>query len=129
MLTRNSVANLRRTEFFWILLTYYFQVQTQLFVIDVEYCDFRVCTFHSDGNGNGNGLHIERISKDLHFWNDCVTKADFFFRKCILPELLERWYTRPCINEKESAAGGESSSAVEPPPNNSAIVEVWTKVK
>lgn len=70
---------------------YYYQVQTQLFVTDTEYCDFCVCTFADDEE---NGLHIERISKDEEFWSDCVSKAHILFRTSILPELLGKWYTR-----------------------------------
>ena len=49
--------------------------QTQLFVSDVQYCDFCVCTF----NGDKTGIHIERIFKDEQFWNDFVIKAQTFF--------------------------------------------------
>lgn len=70
---------------------YYYQVQTQLFVADVNYCDFCVCTFtHSQEND----LYIERIGKDFQFWTGCITKASHFFKTCILPELLGKWYTR-----------------------------------
>ena len=44
---------------------YFYQVQTQLFVCDVEYCDFCVCTFASDQDEST--LHIERIYKDETF--------------------------------------------------------------
>ena len=71
---------------------YYYQVQTQLFVCDVQYCDFVVCTFSDD-----NDLHIERITKNSTFWSDCVVKAERFFRVCVLPELLGKWYTRSVI--------------------------------
>ena len=63
---------------------YYYQIQTQIFVCDVEYCDFCLCTF----NGDESGLHIERVYKDTSLWNDCVERAESFFRTCILPELL-----------------------------------------
>ena len=63
-------------------------MQTQLFVCDVEHCDFCVCTF----SGDETGIHIERIFKDIDFWNDCIIKAQtFFFKTCILPELLGKW--------------------------------------
>ncbi len=35
---------------------YYCQVQTQLFIMNVEYCDFCVCTFTGD---KVYGLHVE----------------------------------------------------------------------
>ena len=27
-------------------------------------------------------------------WADCLAKSEYFFRNCLLPELLGRWYTR-----------------------------------
>ena len=74
---------------------YFYQVQTQIFVCNVLYCDFCVCTF---ANGEDEqSIHIERIYRNAEFWNDCVSKANCFFRTCILPELLGNWYTRPSI--------------------------------
>lgn len=81
--------------------TYYYQVQTQLFVSDVEYSDFCVCTF----NGDETGIHTERILKDEQFWNDCVVKAQTFFKTCILPELLGKWYTRPSSDIQTDSPG------------------------
>ncbi len=71
--------------------SYYYQVQTQLFVGNVDYCDFCVCTFSQDGQNN---LYIERINKDQEFWDTCVQRAEHFIRTSILPELLAKWYTR-----------------------------------
>lgn len=76
---------------------YYYQVQTQVFVCDVQYCDFCVCTF-----GDEDDLHIERIYRDIDFWNECILKAKEFFTICLLPELLGKWYTRPNIKSSES---------------------------
>lgn len=74
--------------------SYYYQVQTQLFVCDAHYSDFCVCTFASEGDQEN--VHIERIYKNHSFWNEeCVPKARLFFRTCLLPELLGNWYTRP----------------------------------
>ena len=52
----------------------YYQVQTQLFVSNLDYCDFCVCAF-PDGEA---GLHIEQIHKNYAFWDVCVTKVDVF---------------------------------------------------
>ena len=54
---------------------HYYQIQTQLFVCDVEYCDFCLCTF----TGDESGLHIEHVYKDTCLWSDCVARAKFFF--------------------------------------------------
>ena len=40
---------------------YYYQVQTQMFVCEVDYCDFVVCTFPADSKPV---LHIERIKAE-----------------------------------------------------------------
>ena len=43
---------------------YYYQVQTQLFIANVDYGDFCVCTFSQNQD---NDVHIERIVKDQEF--------------------------------------------------------------
>ncbi|XP_067125337.1 uncharacterized protein [Centruroides vittatus] len=65
---------------------YYYQMQTQIFVCNVEYCDFVVWTEKS--------LHIERIYRDFTLWNTIIEKARNFFKFCILPELTTRWYSK-----------------------------------
>jgi len=84
---------------------YYYQVQTQLFVCDVEYADFCVCTFlmSEDNRHDDNGVHIERIYKDLNFWTECVAKSQLFFRTCLLPEIMGNWYTRPKVKSTTEA--------------------------
>ena len=87
---------------------YYYQIQTQLFVCDVEYCDFCVCTF-ADGEST---VHIERIHKNHQFWTNCVEMAKCFFRTCLLPELMGSWFTRPLAvdcSEVHSAQATEHS--------------------
>lgn len=69
---------------------YYYQVQAQLHVCDVRYCDFVVCTFPSDEAT----IAVVRTYKDASFWEECFKKAACFFRVCILPELLGKCYTR-----------------------------------
>jgi len=52
---------------------YYYQVQSQIFVCNISYCDFCVCTFTSDDPESG--LYIECIYQDSSFWEDCLSKA------------------------------------------------------
>lgn len=40
-------------------------------------------------------LHIECIELDLVFINENIKKAKHFFQIAILPELLDRWFSRP----------------------------------
>ena len=76
---------------------YYYQIQTQIFVCNVEYADFVVCTFPVN---NEPTIHIERIYADQKFWSECITKSSNYFQVCILPELIGRWYTRPSTAAK-----------------------------
>ena len=62
---------------------YYYQVQTQIFICKVEYCDFCVCTFPE----SGPSVHIERIYPDQEFWDCCVQASTHYFKVCILPEI------------------------------------------
>ena len=79
--------------------SYYYQIQTQMFVCNVEYSDFYVCTFANDDE---EGIHIERIYKNDKFWAECVLQAEHFFKTCLLPKLLGNWYTRPNVSTKIS---------------------------
>ena len=79
-----------------------------MFVCDVGYSDFCVCTFASDTDKEN--IHIERIYKNNDFWQECVSKAELFFRTCLLPELLGNWYTRP--TEFISSSNSESTPVI-----------------
>ena len=106
----------------------YYQVQTQLFVLNVEYCDFCVCRFSGD---NVNGLHIERISKNFQFWSDSTKKAEHLFLTSILPELQGKWYARPYRPANEATIDEEllSSSSPKPDTRNSVTAEASKKEK
>ena len=66
--------------------SYYFQIQLQMFASKRGYCDFVVWTTEE--------LHIERITLDEDLMKESVPKAERFYKLCILPELLEKWFTR-----------------------------------
>ncbi len=69
--------------------SYYYKVQTQINICEVDYCNFVVCTF-PEGQCELH-IHIERINTDDEFWSVCVEKSSEFFKVCILPELVGRW--------------------------------------
>ena len=71
---------------------YYYQVLTQIFVCDVEYGDFCVCTF-PNGPTSTPSIHIERVLPNGEVWEQCVEQATTFFRKCILPEMVAKHFT------------------------------------
>ena len=39
-------------------------------------------------------IHIERILLDAEFWLNLVSKATEFYKKCLLPELVGKFYSR-----------------------------------
>ena len=50
----------------------------------MEYCDFIVCKFSLE-----DGLHVERITKENTFWNECVQKAELLFQNAFCLNCLE----------------------------------------
>ncbi|XP_072047343.1 uncharacterized protein [Amphiura filiformis] len=64
---------------------YYYQIQTQIHVTGANYCDFVLWT--------PNDLHYERIEPDFAFWSRIQAMATQFFKMCLLPELVARFYT------------------------------------
>ena len=72
---------------------YFFQVQQQLFTATQrKYCDFIVYAFDSCQAV----LVKERIYPEPHHWQVVLPKLTTFWRTCILPEILGRWYSRKC---------------------------------
>lgn len=65
---------------------YYLQCQLQMHITRHAYCDFVVWY--------AAGMHIERLKPDEQVLKSALTKAEQFFRLCILPELAGKWYTR-----------------------------------
>lgn len=73
---------------------HFFQVQQQLFTLsERKYCDFVVFSIDSCGNAIIVG---DRIHADLEHSHTVIKKVEAFWRICILPEMLGRWYTRRC---------------------------------
>jgi len=72
---------------------YFFQVQQQLLTFpERKYNDF-VCAFDSSHHAT---IIKERIYPDHGHWREVLPKLTTFWRTCILPEILGRWYTRKC---------------------------------
>ena len=65
---------------------YFYQVQCQLLVTELVYCDFVVWT--------NKDLFVERILPDSEFIKSCTTRAKDFYLRAVLPELLGKWFTR-----------------------------------
>ncbi|KAH9381985.1 hypothetical protein HPB48_000969 [Haemaphysalis longicornis] len=64
---------------------YYYQVQTQMGVCGVAYCDFVVWT--------PTELHIKRVLKGDTFFQNMLASAVKFFTHVILPELFTECFT------------------------------------
>ena len=81
---------------------YHFQVQQQLFTLqERKHCDFIVYAIDSDGNAH---MVCDRNCPDPQFSNIALQKLEAFWRNCILPEILGRWYTRKCDVPATSAS-------------------------
>ena len=82
---------LKKDEFFKIHLdkrhAYYYQVQAQIFICGVEYCDCVV--------GTTRDLFVQRILPDQEFWENALSASSEYFSKCILPGIVGKYYTRP----------------------------------
>ena len=71
---------------------YYYQVQMQLHVCMVSYCDFVVWTMRD--------LLIQRVRIDEIFFASKVEHLQAFYTNGILPEVIGKWYSRrPVANE------------------------------
>lgn len=90
----NGRLGLKRTH------AYYFQVQTQIAVCRVKYCDFVLWTPTS--------LHIERVLEDAVFFNEILPKATHFFTHVVLPELFAEFFSK---KGKAIAESGGSTAA------------------
>ena len=75
---------------------YYFQCNLQILVTKRKYCDFVVWS--------PKETHIERMMLDEKLMEGSVPKSERFWRLCVLPELLGKWYTRqePPVNPSSS---------------------------
>ena len=84
---------------------YYYQIQMQLKVCQVLYCDFVVW--------NKGQLLRQRIMYDSQFIEDALKKVEGFVKQCILPELIAKWFTQPIadrISVTSSTASASSST-------------------
>ena len=57
-----------------------------LFISNRQHCDFFVW--------NPYGNHLVRIYRDNGLWTEVSLKAQIFYMKCMMPEILGRYHTR-----------------------------------
>lgn len=80
---------------------YYYQVQAQIFICGVEYCNFVVWTTRD--------LFVQQILPDQEFWENALSASSEFFSKCILPEIVGKYYTRPGCKAQAIPSSSTSS--------------------
>ena len=79
---------------------YYYQIQLKLKVCQVSYCDFVVW--------NNEQLSCQKIVHDSQFTEDALKKVERFFKQCILPELIAKWFTQPKTDQISSASSDKA---------------------
>ena len=68
---------------------YYYQVQCQISVSNRSYCYFVLW--------KTNEILIKKIYRDEQFWENAIEKAEAFFQKVILPEMMGKLFTQSCL--------------------------------
>ena len=87
----------------------------QLYCTGNSYCDLVVWTPAS--------VYMERITPDADFITSKIPMAHEFVVRCVMPELLGRWYTRPTAKKgKENVASASTVSNVTSVSGTSAAV-------
>ncbi len=82
--------------------SYFYQVQTQLHVCKVDYCDFVMWTEQN--------VVIERITTDRDFFDSLIEHIEHFFKYGMLPEIIGKWYTRKPIADSTGIVPQPSTS-------------------
>ena len=82
---------------------YYYQVQMQIYLHKVQFCDFVVWTT--------KGIRVERIvAEQEEFFTDVIADVNEFYKFCLLPELIGKWYTRQSVMPEGPINSSSSSS-------------------
>ena len=75
---------------------YYYQVQSQMYCCNVEWCDFVVNTEMD--------LHIKRIPRDKEWWQEKLPKLKQFYFDALLPELASPSQAKGGIRETKQVS-------------------------
>jgi hypothetical protein len=85
---------------------YYFQVQAQMGVTGLKYCDFFVYTMH--------GYHMERIEFDKEMWDVIRSRSLRFWRDYVVPRIEQSVLmpvTEPSVTSETDTADSEISDS------------------
>ena len=77
---------------------YMYQVQAQMHVAEVSYCDFIVWTQHNQE------VFTQRIPYDPVFFHNAYPRVVEVIKTGVLPELLGKWFTAPRHSPTDTAA-------------------------
>ena len=97
---------------------YFYQVQAQLHICNLEFGDFVVWT--------PKGIHIERIYPQHDFFELTVSKVEEFYKQAVMPELLGKWYTKMPVMPPASSNNGVPTMV---PQDNTPPKDVWCYCK
>lgn len=105
--------------------TYFYQVQLQMKLCDVNYCDFVIW--------RESELVVIRIERDEAFITDAIDKATTFFKCGILPELVGKWFSRLPVVQAEAPVTNEpdtkSADELQDTASSSSSEEKWCYCK
>ena len=73
---------------------YFYQIQTQMHVCRLNYCDFVVWS-------ETDGILVERVIKDECFFLTLIPDLRHLFLYGVLPEIIGKWYTRRPVENSE----------------------------
>ena len=72
-----------------IILIISYQVQLQMKICQVQYCDFVVW--------KKADVFVQRILVDIEFIDDAIKNVKSFIKLAILPELVGKWFTKQSV--------------------------------
>ena len=82
---------------------YYYQVQLQIHLCKVKFCDFVVWM--------KKGIPVERtVAEQEEFFTNVIADVNEFYQFCLLPELISKFYTRQSVMPEGSVNACSSSS-------------------
>ena len=83
---------------------YFFQVQLQMKLCQVQHCDFVAWR-------EGDDIFHQRIYLDLNFIDSVIQSVVPFIKFAILPELVGKWFTKQSVMPLPQSSGGDLDAA------------------
>ena len=96
---------------------YYYQIQMQLAVCKLSYCDFVVWT--------ENDIVVERIMFDDAFYEEVMEDIRHFFIYGMLPEIIGKWFTRRPVADSSGIVTTPTVSSAQANEDTEDYSKVW----